>query len=85
MVAALVEDITKGAKSAVMVSSFQELQLVCDHWNVENITTILWPMVVVEAKKRSIERAKSAVMAESSPENPSAYDHWDVGDIATTH
>lgn len=31
MVAALVEDITKGAKSAVMVSSFQELQLVCDH------------------------------------------------------
>ena len=42
-------------------------------------------MVVVEAKKRSIERAKSAVMAESSPENPSACDHWDVGDIATTH
>ena len=31
MVAALVEDIIKGAKSAVMVSSFQELQLVCDH------------------------------------------------------
>ena len=31
MVAALVEDITKGAKSAVMVSLFQELQLVCDH------------------------------------------------------